>query len=74
MTDNLPNGFTYKTLQAASDHASSLGTIYKGFVSDLEDVDMPTAITKLNQNQVALQAALQVTSQLNQVSLLNYLK
>jgi flagellar hook-associated protein 3 FlgL len=68
------NGFTYKTLQAASDHQSSLSTIYKGFVSDLEDVDMPTAISKLNQNQVALQAALQVTSTLNQVSLLNYLK
>ena len=68
------NGFVYKTLQAASDHASSQSTIYKGFVSDIEDVDMPTAITKLNQNQVALQAALQVTATLNQVSLLNYLK
>lgn len=68
------NGFNYKTLQAASDHASSLSTIYQGFVSDIEDVDMPTAISKLNQNQVALQAALQVTSSLNQVSLLNYLK
>ena len=68
------NGFAYKTLQAASDHASSLSTIYKGFVSDLEDVDMPTAISKLNQNQVALQAALQVTASLNQVSLLNFLK
>jgi flagellar hook-associated protein 3 FlgL len=67
------NGFVYKTLQAASDHQTSLSTIYKGFVSDLEDVDMPTAITKLNQNQVALQAALQVTASLNQVSLLNYL-
>jgi len=67
------NGFTYKTLQAASDHQSSLSTIYKGFVSNLEDVDMPTAITKLNQDQVALQAALQVTATLHQVSLLNYL-
>jgi flagellin-like hook-associated protein FlgL len=34
---------------------------------------MPTAITQLNQNQVALQAALQVTAQLNNVSLLNFL-
>ncbi|MBL6853393.1 MAG: hypothetical protein ISS15_10495 [Alphaproteobacteria bacterium] len=67
------NGFVYKTLQAASDHQSSLSTIYKGFVSNIEDVDMPTAITKLNQDQVALQAALQVTSKLNQISLLNYL-
>jgi flagellin-like hook-associated protein FlgL len=34
---------------------------------------MGTAITQLNQNQVALQAAVQVTAQLSQVSLLNYL-
>jgi flagellar hook-associated protein 3 FlgL len=68
------NGFVYNQLQDASDHQSALSTLYKGFVSNIEDVDMPTAITKLNQNQVALQAAYQVTSQLNQVSLLNYLK
>lgn len=67
------NGFVYNQLKDASDHQSSLSTLYKGFVSSLEDVDMPTAITQLNQNQVALQAAIQVTAQLNQVSLLNYL-
>jgi flagellar hook-associated protein 3 FlgL len=68
------NGFVFNQLKDASDHQASLSTLYKGFVSHLEDVDIPTAITKLNQNQVALQAALQVTSQLNQISLLNYLK
>jgi flagellar hook-associated protein 3 FlgL len=67
------NGFVYNQLKNAADHQSSLSTIYQGFVSDIENVDMPTAITKLNQNQVALQAALQVTSQLNNLSLLNYL-
>ncbi|MEJ1967318.1 MAG: flagellin [Rhizomicrobium sp.] len=67
------NGFVYNQLQDASDSQTSLSTLYKGFVSNLEDVDMPTAITQLNQNQVALEAALQVTAQLNQVSLLNYL-
>jgi flagellar hook-associated protein 3 FlgL len=68
------NGFVYNQLKDASDHQSSLSTLYKGFVSNIEDVDMPTAISQLNQNQVALQAALQVASQLNQVSLLNYMK
>lgn len=68
------NGFVYNQLQNASDHQSALSTLYKGFVSNIEDVDMPTAITNLNQSQVALQAAYQVTAQLNQVSLLNYLK
>ncbi|MEI9996586.1 MAG: flagellin [Rhizomicrobium sp.] len=67
------NGFVYNQLKDASDNQSSLATMYQGFVSNIEDVDMPTAITQLNQNQVALQAAVQVTAQLNQVSLLNYL-
>lgn len=67
------NGNTYAQLQDASGRQQSLSTLYKGFTSDLEDVDMGQAIANLNQNQVALQAALQVTSQLNQISLLNYL-
>ena len=67
------NGYVYNRLKDASDQQSSLSTLYTGFVSDLEDVDMGQAVTRLNQNQVALQAALQVTSQLSQVSLLNYL-
>jgi flagellar hook-associated protein 3 FlgL len=67
------NGFIYNQLQDASDTQSSMSSLYKGFVSNIEDVDMPTAVTQLNQNQVALQAALQVTSQLQSISLLNYL-
>ncbi|MBI3675733.1 MAG: hypothetical protein HY243_03855 [Proteobacteria bacterium] len=67
------NGFVYNRLKDATDQQNSLSTLYTGFVSDLEDVDMGQAVTRLNQNQVALQAALQVTSQLSQISLLNYL-
>jgi flagellar hook-associated protein 3 FlgL len=67
------NGFVYNQLKDASDQQSSLSTMYQGFVSNIENVDMPTALTQLSQNQVALQAAVEVTSQLNQVSLLNYL-
>ncbi len=67
------NGFTYNHLNDVIDQQKATSTLYKGFVSNLEDVDMGTAITQLNQNQVALQAAVQVTAQLSQVSLLNYL-
>lgn len=72
-TEAADNGFVFNQLKDAVDHQQSLATLYKGFVSNLEDVDLPTAISQLNQNQVALQAALQVTSQLGQISLLNYL-
>ena len=67
------NGNIYGQLQDASTNQKAMSTLFKGFVSNIEEVDMPTAITQLNQNQVALQAALQVTAQLNQVSLLNYI-
>ncbi len=68
------NGGTYNQLKDMVTHQDTLSTLYQGFTSDIENVDMSQAITNLNQNQTALQAALQVTSQLNQVTLLNYLK
>ncbi|MBV9993130.1 MAG: hypothetical protein JOZ72_17775 [Alphaproteobacteria bacterium] len=70
---NASNGITYNRLSEASDQQQALNTLYKGFVSNIEDVDMGTAITQLNESQTALQAALQVTAQLGQISLLNYL-
>ncbi|HTQ13376.1 MAG TPA: flagellin [Rhizomicrobium sp.] len=67
------NGAVYQQLQDASSTQQSMSNMYQGFVSDIQDVDMTTAVSNLNQNQLALQAALQVTAQLNQISLLNYL-
>jgi flagellar hook-associated protein 3 FlgL len=67
------NGDAYNRLNDAVTNQQSLSTLYKGFVSDIEDVDMTQAVTKLNQNQVALQAALAVSAKLGQLSLLNYL-
>ena len=67
------NGTVYQQLQTAVTQQQSMSTLYQGFVSDIQDVDMATAATNLSQNQTALQAALEVTSQLHQVSLLNYL-
>jgi flagellar hook-associated protein 3 FlgL len=67
------NGNTYNQLQDASDNQKTMSALYKSFVSNIQEVDMPTAITQLNQDQVSLQAAVQVTAQLGQISLLNYL-
>ena len=67
------NGTVYKNLEDSVTTQQSLSNLYKGFVSDIEDVDMTTAVTRLNQNQVALQAALEVAARLGQLSLLNYL-
>ena len=72
-TATASNGYTYNQLQDAVTQQQSLSTLFTGFVSNIEDVNMGQAITNLNQNQAALQAALKVTAQLNSVSLLNYL-
>ena len=67
------NGDTYSSLKSEVTNQESLQNLYKGFVSDIEDADMSTALTNLSNNQTALQAVLTVTSKLNQLSLLNYL-
>ena len=67
------NGIHYQTVQKAAEQLQASSVVYKGFVSNIEDVDMAQALAQLNQNQVALQAAFQVTSTLNRLSLLDYL-
>ena len=67
------NGEVYQELQSAQTQQQSMSTLYQGFASDIQDVDMATASTNLSENQTALQAALEVTSQMGQLSLLNYI-
>lgn len=67
------NGTAYSALQDVVTNQDNMNTLYTGFVSDIEDVDMATALSKLSANQTALQAALTVTSQLTSISLLDYI-
>ena len=67
------NGEVYQELQSAQTQQQTMSTLYQGFASDIQDVDMATASTNLSENQTALQAALEVTAQMGQLSLLNYL-
>jgi len=67
------NGYVYNRLTDAQGQQTSMNTLYKGFVSDIQDTNMAQAATQLSLNQTQLQAALQVTAGLHQLSLLNYL-
>jgi len=67
------NGIRYKAVQSSIDQLKASSTVYKGFVSNIEDVDMTEAVTQLNQNQVALKASFQVASTLNRLSLLDFM-
>jgi flagellar hook-associated protein 3 FlgL len=67
------NGYAYNQLQNATTQQGTMSTLYTGFISKIQDTNMADAATQLSLNQTALQAALQVTSTLNQLSLLNYM-
>ncbi|HEX3754023.1 MAG TPA: flagellin [Rhizomicrobium sp.] len=67
------NGYVYNRLTDAQTQQGSMSTLYSGFISNIQDTNMANAATQLSLNQTQLQAALGVTSQLNQLSLLNYL-
>jgi flagellar hook-associated protein 3 FlgL len=67
------NGNTYQQLQSALSQQQAMNTLYTGFVSNIQNVNMAQAISSLNLDQTALQAATEVTAQLGQISLLNYL-
>ena len=67
------NGYVFNRLQDAQDQQTSMSNLYSGFISNIQDTNMADAATQLSLNQTALQAALQVTSRLNQLTLLNYL-
>jgi flagellar hook-associated protein 3 FlgL len=72
-TQTAQNGITYKMVQDAVSRLQATSTVHKTFVSNLEDVDITEALSRLNQNQIALQASFQVASTLNHLSLLDYL-
>lgn len=67
------NGYVSNRLTDAQSQQASLDTVYKKFTSDIQDTNMAEAATRLSLNQTQLQAALQVTAGLHQLSLLNFL-
>jgi flagellar hook-associated protein 3 FlgL len=68
------NGIRYQMVEDTMTQLQARSTVYSGFVSSLQDVDMAEALTRLNQSNTALQAAFQVTSTLNKLSLLDFMQ
>ena len=67
------NGYVSNRLTDAQTQQASMDTVYGSFRSNIQDTNMAQAATQLSLNQTQLQAALQVTAGLNQLSLLNFL-
>jgi flagellar hook-associated protein 3 FlgL len=67
------NGDNFSALTNAQTQQSTMATLYTGFISNIQDTNMAQAATQLSLDQTQLQAALQVTSTLNNLTLLNFL-
>jgi len=60
-------------LTSAASNITSINSALESRVSDVEDIDEAAAITELYNTQTALTAALQMTSKINEMSLVNYI-
>ena len=67
------NGSRHAQATAALDRHQSMATYFTKFIGDIEDVDVAGAITRLNQDQAAAEAAGRMISEVNRMSLLNFL-
>lgn len=67
------NGIKYKQAQSALDRHEATSAYFAKFISDIEDVDLAEAVSRLNMDQAAAQAAARMIAGLNQLSLLNFL-
>lgn len=67
------NGIATKAAEDAIDRHGAMQDRLKGLISDITDVDMAEAISKLNNAQVAMQASAQTFSVVQGLSLLDFL-
>jgi flagellar hook-associated protein 3 FlgL len=67
------NGTRHEQATTTLDRHESLAAYFTKFIGDIEDVDLAEAIARLNQDQVAAEAAGRMIAQVNQLSLLNFM-
>lgn len=67
------NAARYNRANSALEQQQAMADYFTKFIGDIQDADLPTAISKLNADQVAAQASGKMIADLNSLSLLNYL-
>lgn len=67
------NGINQQRVEETVDRLDQTRITLDQFVSDIEDVDLAEAISRLNQDQLALQAATRMVAQIGRISLLDYI-
>lgn len=72
-TNQVKNGLAFERLEVVQQQHTDSVVFLETFISDLEDVNIAEAVTRLNNDQVALEASYQTISSLNQLTLLRFL-
>lgn len=67
------NGLNNERLDVVDDQHQDTVVFLETFIADLEDVDIAEAVTRLNNDQVALEASYRAIGSLSQLSLLRFL-
>ncbi len=72
-TQQTANGLTAQRLEVIDSQHADSAVFLETFIADIQDVDIAEAITRLNNDQVALQASFQAIRSLSDLSLLDFL-
>jgi len=67
------NGIVQNRLETIVIRHEDHDAVNKRLIADLSEVDMATAISRLNQDQLAVEASYSLIQQLNKISLLNFI-
>lgn len=70
---HVSNGLSFERLEVIDQQHKDSSLFLETFIADLEDVNIAEAVTRLNNDQVALEASYQAISSLNQLTLLRFL-
>lgn len=73
LESNVINGTKNRQIGEVLDRHRDADNVLTGFISDIEDVDMAEAISRLNSDQLAIEASYQVLANLNRLSLLDFI-
>jgi len=66
-------GINMNTVEAIQERLASENTFLRSFASDIEDVDVAEAITRLQQDQLAVEASYRVVADLNNLTLMDFI-
>ena len=67
------NGFVGNRIESVTVRNQALGTVNKQLIADIAEVDIAEAISRLNQDKLAVEASYNLIRQLSQLTLLNFI-